>query len=68
VAVNCGAIPENLLEAESFQLAGFHRLNLLQAGYFQVAKGGIAFGRDRDLPLAMQSAAAGDSGTKQSAG
>ncbi len=58
VAVNCGAIPEQLLEAEFFG----HRKGAFtgavddRAGFFQAAQGGTLFLDEiGDLPLAMQS-------------
>ncbi|PTT76932.1 sigma-54-dependent Fis family transcriptional regulator [Pelomonas sp. HMWF004] len=58
VAVNCGAIPENLLEAEFFgyRKGAFTGANEDRAGFFQVADGGTLFLDEiGDLPLAMQS-------------
>ncbi|MBZ8141935.1 sigma-54-dependent Fis family transcriptional regulator [Rubrivivax gelatinosus] len=58
VAVNCGAIPETLLEAEFF---GYRRGAFTGAvedreGFFQAAQGGTLFLDEiGDLPLAMQS-------------
>jgi two-component system response regulator PilR (NtrC family) len=58
VAVNCGAIPEHLLEAEFF---GYRRGSFTGAqedriGFFQAAEGGTLFLDEiGDLPLAMQS-------------
>jgi two-component system response regulator PilR (NtrC family) len=58
VAVNCGAIPENLLEAEFF---GYRKGSFTGAaedreGFFQAAQGGTLFLDEiGDLPLAMQS-------------
>jgi two-component system, NtrC family, response regulator PilR len=58
VAVNCGAIPENLLEAEFF---GFRKGSFTGAtedreGFFQAAHGGTLFLDEiGDLPLTMQS-------------
>ncbi|MCC9595584.1 sigma-54 dependent transcriptional regulator [Rubrivivax sp. JA1055] len=58
VAVNCGAIPESLLEAEFF---GYRRGAFTGAvedreGFFQAAQGGTLFLDEiGDLPLAMQS-------------
>jgi two-component system response regulator PilR (NtrC family) len=58
VAVNCGAIPENLLEAEFF---GYRKGAFTGAledrdGFFQAAQGGTLFLDEiGDLPLAMQS-------------
>ena len=58
VAVNCGAIPENLLEAEFFGARKGAYTGSVQdrQGYFQAAKGGTLFLDEiGDLPLAMQS-------------
>ncbi|VTU20106.1 sigma-54-dependent transcriptional regulator [Variovorax sp. PBL-E5] len=58
VAVNCGAIPENLLEAEFFgALKGSYTGSSQDRdGYFQAARGGTLFLDEiGDLPLAMQS-------------
>jgi len=58
VAVNCGAIPENLLEAEFFgyRKGAFTGANGDREGFFQVADGGTLFLDEiGDLPLAMQS-------------
>ena len=58
VAVNCGAIPENLLEAEFFGARKGAYTGSIQdrLGYFQAAKGGTLFLDEiGDLPLAMQS-------------
>ncbi len=58
VAVNCGAIPENLLEAEFFgyRKGAFTGANEDRAGFFQAANGGTLFLDEiGDLPLAMQS-------------
>lgn len=58
VAVNCGAIPENLLEAEFFGSKKDAYTGAAQdrEGYFQVARGGTLFLDEiGDLPLAMQS-------------
>lgn len=58
IAVNCGAIPEHLLEAEFF---GYRRGAFTGAaedreGFFQAAQGGTLFLDEiGDLPLAMQS-------------
>lgn len=57
IAVNCGAIPENLMESELFghkkgAFTGAHQDNL---GLFQAANGGTLFLDEvADLPLAMQ--------------
>jgi len=58
VAVNCGAIPEQLLEAEFFgyRKGAFTGANEDRAGFFQAAQGGTLFLDEiGDLPLAMQS-------------
>ncbi|MEK8031944.1 sigma-54 dependent transcriptional regulator [Ideonella sp. DXS29W] len=58
VAVNCGAIPENLLEAEFFgyRKGAFTGATEDRAGFFQAAHGGTLFLDEiGDLPLAMQS-------------
>lgn len=58
VAVNCGAIPENLLEAEFFgaRKGAYTGSTQDRQGYFQAAKGGTLFLDEiGDLPLAMQS-------------
>ena len=58
VAVNCSAIPENLLEAEFFGARKGAYTGAMQdrIGYFQAAKGGTLFLDEiGDLPLAMQS-------------
>ena len=58
VAVNCGAIPENLLEAEFFGARKGSYTGSMQDrdGYFQAAHGGTLFLDEiGDLPLAMQS-------------
>lgn len=58
IAVNCGAIPENLLEAEFFGARKGSYTGAAQdrAGYFQAAQGGTLFLDEiGDLPLAMQS-------------
>ena len=58
IAVNCGAIPEHLLEAEFF---GYRRGAFTGAqedrdGFFQAARGGTLFLDEiGDLPLSMQS-------------
>ncbi|MBA4219041.1 MAG: sigma-54-dependent Fis family transcriptional regulator, partial [Methylibium sp.] len=57
-AVNCGAIPENLLEAEFFgyRKGAFTGANEDRDGFFQAADGGTLFLDEiGDLPLAMQS-------------
>ncbi len=58
VAVNCGAIPENLLEAEFFgyRKGAFTGANEDREGFFQAAQSGTLFLDEiGDLPLAMQS-------------
>ncbi|WP_418319070.1 sigma-54-dependent transcriptional regulator [Piscinibacter sakaiensis] len=58
VAVNCGAIPEQLLEAEFFgyRKGAFTGAAEDRAGFFQAASGGTLFLDEiGDLPLAMQS-------------
>lgn len=57
VAVNCGAIPENLLEAEFFgaKKGAYTGASQDRQGFFQAAKGGTLFLDEiGDLPLAMQ--------------
>lgn len=57
IAVNCGAIPENLLEAEFFGVRKGSYTGATQdrQGYFQAAQGGTLFLDEiGDLPLAMQ--------------
>jgi two-component system response regulator PilR (NtrC family) len=57
VAVNCGAIPENLLEAEFFgyRKGAFTGATEDREGFFQAAQGGTLFLDEiGDLPLAMQ--------------
>jgi two-component system response regulator PilR (NtrC family) len=58
LAVNCGAIPEALLEAEFFgyRKGAFTGANEDREGFFQAAQGGTLFLDEiGDLPLAMQS-------------
>jgi len=58
VAVNCSAIPENLLEAEFFgaKKGAYTGASHDRAGFFQAASGGTLFLDEiGDLPLAMQS-------------
>jgi two-component system response regulator PilR (NtrC family) len=58
VAVNCGAIPEALLEAEffGFRKGAFTGAHEDREGFFQLAQGGTLFLDEiGDLPLAMQS-------------
>jgi two-component system, NtrC family, response regulator PilR len=57
VAVNCGAIPENLIESEFFgaRKGAFTGATQDREGYFQAAQGGTLFLDEiGDLPLAMQ--------------
>lgn len=57
VAVNCGAIPENLLEAEFFgaRKGSYTGATQDRPGYFQAAQSGTLFLDEiGDLPLAMQ--------------
>jgi len=57
VAVNCSAIPENLLEAEFFgaKKGAYTGANQDRQGFFQAAQGGTLFLDEiGDLPLAMQ--------------
>ena len=57
VAVNCGAIPENLIEAEFFgaRKGAFTGATQDREGYFEAARGGTLFLDEiGDLPLAMQ--------------
>ena len=58
VAVNCGAIPESLLEAEFFgyRKGAFTGASEDRGGFFQAAQSGTLFLDEiGDLPLAMQS-------------
>ncbi|MFM2340519.1 MAG: hypothetical protein RLZZ592_172 [Pseudomonadota bacterium] len=58
IAVNCGAIPEHLLEAEFFghRKGAFTGASEDRAGFFQAAAGGTLFLDEiGELPLAMQS-------------
>ena len=58
VAVNCGAIPEQLLESEFFgyRKGAFTGATEDREGFFQAAQGGTLFLDEiGDLPLAMQS-------------
>jgi len=58
VAVNCGGIPEQLLEAEFFgyRKGAFTGANEDREGFFQAAHGGTLFLDEiGDLPLTMQS-------------
>lgn len=57
VAVNCGAIPENLMESEFFgyKKGSFTGADADKLGFFQHADGGTLFLDEvADLPLAMQ--------------
>lgn len=57
VAVNCGAIPENLMESEFFgyRKGAFTGADQDQDGFFQAADGGTLFLDEvADLPLLMQ--------------
>ena len=57
IAVNCGAIPENLLEAEFFgsKKGSYTGATHDREGFFQAAHGGTLFLDEiGDLPLAMQ--------------
>ncbi|HRN76199.1 sigma-54 dependent transcriptional regulator [Ottowia sp.] len=57
VPVNCGAIPENLLEAEFFgaRKGAYTGAQQDRNGFFQAARGGTLFLDEiGDLPLAMQ--------------
>jgi two-component system response regulator PilR (NtrC family) len=57
VAVNCGAIPENLMESEFFgyKKGAFTGAEADREGFFQAAHGGTLFLDEvADLPLAMQ--------------
>jgi two-component system response regulator PilR (NtrC family) len=58
IAVNCSAIPENLLEAEFFgyRKGAFTGATEDREGFFQAARGGTLFLDEiGDLPLSMQS-------------
>lgn len=57
IAVNCGAIPENLMESEFFgyRKGAFTGADSDRDGFFQVASGGTLFLDEvADLPLSMQ--------------
>lgn len=57
IAVNCGAIPENLMESEFFgyKKGSFTGADADRMGFFQYADGGTLFLDEvADLPLAMQ--------------
>ncbi len=57
VAVNCGAIPDNLIESEFFgaRKGAFTGASHDRDGFFQAARGGTLFLDEiGDLPLAMQ--------------
>jgi len=66
IAVNCGAIPENLMESEFFgcKKGAFTGADKDRDGFFQAANGGPLFLDEvADLPLNMQvKAAARDTG------
>lgn len=57
IAVNCGAIPENLMESEFFgyRKGAFTGADSDRDGFFQAAEGGTLFLDEvADLPLSMQ--------------
>ncbi|MCU0933991.1 MAG: sigma-54 dependent transcriptional regulator, partial [Thiobacillaceae bacterium] len=57
IAVNCGAIPENLMESEFFgcRKGAFTGADADREGFFQAARGGTLFLDEVvELPLAMQ--------------
>jgi two-component system response regulator PilR (NtrC family) len=57
IAVNCGAIPENLVESEFFgyRKGAFTGANSDREGFFQAASGGTLFLDEvADLPMGMQ--------------
>lgn len=57
IAVNCGAIPENLMESEFFgyRKGSFTGAEADRTGFFQAAHGGTLFLDEvADLPLSMQ--------------
>lgn len=57
IAVNCGAIPENLIESEFFghKRGAFTGANLDKSGYLDAANGGTLFLDEiGDIPLALQ--------------
>src|SRR5512135_540434 len=57
IAVNCGAIPENLMESEFFgyRKGAFTGADRDREGFFQAANGGTLFLDEvADLPLSMQ--------------
>ena len=57
IAVNCGAIPENLMESEFFgyRKGAFTGAEKDRDGFFQAANGGTLFLDEvADLPLSMQ--------------
>ncbi|MBI3131320.1 MAG: sigma-54-dependent Fis family transcriptional regulator [Acidobacteria bacterium] len=57
IAVNCGALPENLLESElfGFEKGAFTGANALKRGLFEEASGGILFLDEiGEMPLPLQ--------------
>ncbi|HJV91522.1 MAG TPA: sigma-54 dependent transcriptional regulator [Holophagaceae bacterium] len=57
IAVNCGALPENLLESElfGFEKGAFTGANTLKRGLFEEATGGILFLDEiGEMPLPLQ--------------
>jgi two-component system response regulator PilR (NtrC family) len=57
IAVNCGALPENLLESElfGFEKGAFTGANTLKRGLFEEATGGILFLDEiGEMPLSLQ--------------